>query len=89
MGFGPSDLHSIAQAFREIVAVVAQDGIVFDATSVRVEEIRKNPGYADARVIVSAELARARCTLGLNLLAGFLMASGTHPRIQTKIHINQ
>lgn len=61
LGFGPSDLQSIAQAFREIVTVVAQDGIVFDAASVRVEEIRKNAGYAGARVTVSAELARARC----------------------------
>jgi hypothetical protein len=61
LGFGPSDLQSIAQAFREIVAVAAQDGIVFDAASVRVEEIRKNAGYAGARVLVSAELAGARC----------------------------
>lgn len=61
LGFGPSDLQSITQAFREIVSVVAEDGIVFDAASVRVEEIRKNAGYAGARVIVSAELARARC----------------------------
>lgn len=61
LGFGPSDLQSIAQAFREIVTVAADDGIVFDAASVRVEEIRKNAGYAGARVIVSAELARARC----------------------------
>ncbi|MDP2678572.1 MAG: nucleotidyl transferase AbiEii/AbiGii toxin family protein [Rhodoferax sp.] len=61
LGFGPSDLLSIVQAFREIVSVVAEDGIVFDAASVRVEEIRKNAGYAGARVIVSAELARARC----------------------------
>lgn len=61
LGFGSSDLASIAQAFREIVTVTADDGIVFDAASVRVEEIRKNAGYAGARVIVSAELARARC----------------------------
>jgi hypothetical protein len=61
LGFGPIDLQSIAQAFREIVAVAAQDGIVFDAASVRVEEIRKNAGYAGARVLVSAELAGARC----------------------------
>lgn len=61
LGFGSSDLASIAQAFREIVSVTADDGIVFDAASVRVEEIRKNAGYAGARVVVSAELARARC----------------------------
>lgn len=61
LGFGPSDLESIGQTFREIVSVVADDGIVFDPASVSVEEIRKAAGYAGARVIVSAELARARC----------------------------
>ena len=61
LGFGASDLESIAQAFREIVSVAADDGMVFDAASVSVEEIRKSAGYAGARVLVSAELAHARC----------------------------
>ena len=60
LGFGASDLGAIAQAFREIVSVAADDGMVFDAASVSVEEIRKSAGYAGARVWVSAELARAR-----------------------------
>jgi predicted nucleotidyltransferase component of viral defense system len=76
LGFGPSDLQSIAQAFREIVAVVAQDGIVFDTTSVRVEEIRKNAGYAGARVIVSAELARARCKTQIDVGFGDAVTPG-------------
>lgn len=61
LGFGASDLESIAQTFREIVSVAASDGMEFDAASVVVDEIRKNAGYAGARVLVSAELARARC----------------------------
>lgn len=76
LGFGPSDLGAIAQAFREIVNVVAQDGIVFDATSVRVEEIRKNAGYAGARVIVSAELARARCKTQIDVGFGDAVTPG-------------
>jgi hypothetical protein len=76
LGFGPSDLQSIAQAFREIVTVVAQDGIVFDAASVRVEEIRKNAGYAGARVIVSAELARARCKTQIDVGFGDAVTPG-------------
>ena len=76
LGFGPSDLQSIAQAFREIVNVVAQDGIVFDAASVRVEEIRKNAGYAGARVIVSAELARARCKTQIDVGFGDVVTPG-------------
>ena len=77
LGFGPSDLQSIAQAFREIVNVVAQDGIVFDAASVRVEEIRKNAGYAGARVIVSAELARARCKTQIDVGFGDAVTPGS------------
>lgn len=76
LGFGPSDLQAIAQAFREIVSEVAEDGIVFDAASVRVEEIRKNAGYAGARVIVSAELARARCKTQIDVGFGDAVTPG-------------
>ncbi|NDP62502.1 nucleotidyl transferase AbiEii/AbiGii toxin family protein [Polaromonas sp.] len=54
LGFGASDLESIAQTFREIVSVAASDGMEFDAASVVVDEIRKNAGCAGARVLVSA-----------------------------------
>lgn len=76
LGFGSSDLASIARAFREIVSVTADDGIVFDAASVRVEEIRKNAGYAGARVIVSAELARARCKTQIDVGFGDAVTPG-------------
>ncbi len=76
LGFGPSDLQSIAQAFREIVSVAVEDGIVFDAASVRVEEIRKNAGYAGAQVIVSAELARARCKTQIDVGFGDAVTPG-------------
>lgn len=68
--------QSITQAFREIVTVTAEDGIVFDAASVRVEEIRKNAGYAGARVIVSAELARARCKTQIDVGFGDAVTPG-------------
>lgn len=67
LGFGASDLGAIAQAFRDIVTVAAEDGMVFDAASVVVDEIRKNAGYAGARVLVSAELARARCRIQVDI----------------------
>ena len=76
LGFGSSDLGAIAQAFREIVTVTAEDGIVFDAASIRVEEIRKNAGYAGARVIVSAELARARCKTQIDVGFGDAVTPG-------------
>ena len=76
LGFGASDLESIAQAFREIVSVPAEDGMVFDAASVSAEEIRKSAGYAGARVWVSAELARARCKVQVDIGFGDAVTPG-------------
>jgi Nucleotidyl transferase AbiEii toxin, Type IV TA system len=76
LGFGSSDLASIAQAFREIVAVAADDGMVFDAASVSVEEIRKSAGYAGARVLVSAQLTRARCKVQVDIGFGDAVTPG-------------
>ena len=61
LGFGASDLESVAQTFRDIASVSVDDGIVFDPASVVAEEIRKDAGYAGARILISGELAKARC----------------------------
>ena len=61
LGFGASDLASVAETFRDIAAVAVEDGIAFDPASVTVEEIRKEAGYGGVRVIITGELAKARC----------------------------
>jgi predicted nucleotidyltransferase component of viral defense system len=61
LGFGSSDLDSVADIFRDIAAVVVDDGVVFDPVSVAVEAIRKEGGYGGVRVVIAGELARARC----------------------------
>lgn len=60
LGFGDSNLKSLEDAFRAISNIQVEDGIVFDPNSVAVEEIRKEAGYAGARVLVTAELAKAK-----------------------------
>jgi predicted nucleotidyltransferase component of viral defense system len=76
LGFGASDLDSIAQAFGEIVSIAAEDGMEFDPTSVSVEEIRKSAGYSGARVLVAAELARARCKVQVDIGFGDAITPG-------------
>jgi hypothetical protein len=76
LGFGASDLASITQTFQEIADVPAEDGMVFDAASVIVNEIRKNAGYAGARVMMSAELARARCKVQIDIGFGDAITPG-------------
>ena len=61
LGFGASDLTSVAETFRDIAAVAVDDGITFDPASVTVEETRKEAGYGGVRVIITGELAKARC----------------------------
>ena len=54
LGFGPSDLASVVQTFRDIVSLEVDDGIHFDPASITAEEIRKEAGYAGARVLITA-----------------------------------
>lgn len=61
LGFGASDLTSVAATFRDIAAVAVDDGIAFDPASITVEQIRKEAGYGGVRVIIASQLANARC----------------------------
>ncbi|MDO9196691.1 nucleotidyl transferase AbiEii/AbiGii toxin family protein [Rhodoferax sp.] len=76
LGFGASDLVSIGQTFRDIASVQVADGIVFDPVSVTVEEIRKDAGYAGARVMITAELARAKCRTQVDIGFGDAVTPG-------------
>jgi predicted nucleotidyltransferase component of viral defense system len=76
LGFGPSDLASIGQMFRDIAAVAVEDGIIFDPASVSVEEIRKEAGYAGARVLITGELAKARCRAQVDIGFGDAVTPG-------------
>jgi len=60
LGFGDSNLKSLKKNFRDIASMKVDDGILFEPDSVVVEEIRKEAGYFGARVVISAELAKAR-----------------------------
>lgn len=76
LGFGASDLPSVAQTFREIAGVDAGDGMVFDPESVVVDEIRKNAGYAGARVTLRGALSGARCKSQIDIGFGDAVTPG-------------
>jgi len=67
LGFGESDLNTVRETFREIASLEVEDGIVFEPTSVTVEEIRKEAGYAGVRVLISATLDGARCKTQIDI----------------------
>ena len=76
LGFGASDLESIAHTFRDIASVEVDDGIVFDPASLSVEEIRKDAGYAGARVLITGEIAKARCKTQIDIGFGDAVTPG-------------
>lgn len=76
LGFGATDLDSVAQTFREIAAIDVEDGIVFDPASVTAKEIRKDAGYAGARVLIAAEIAKARCKTQIDIGFGDAVTPG-------------
>lgn len=76
LGFGPSDLQSISQTFREIASITVDDGITFDPESVTADDIRKEAGYAGARVVITGELAKARCKTQIDIGFGDAVTPG-------------
>lgn len=76
LGFGPSDLQSIGQTFRDIASIRVDDGITFDPESVTAEDIRKEAGYAGARVVITGELANARCKTQIDIGFGDAVTPG-------------
>lgn len=67
LGFGTSDVTSIALLFREVAAQAVEDGISFDPASVVVKEIRKEAGYGGVRVFIAGDLAGARCKVQIDV----------------------
>lgn len=68
LGFGNAEPEEFAEVFREIAGMIEDDGLVFDADSVKVADIRKEAGYPGVRVSMTATLDGARipvqCDIG-------------------------
>jgi len=76
LGFGASDLDTVAQTFRDITAVAVDDGIVFNPASVTANEIRKQANYGGVCVGITAELDRARCVTKIDIGFGDAVTPG-------------
>ena len=59
LGFSAPNVAALENCFKEICAVQCEDGITYDADSIRAAEIREGMIYQGVRVRFSAELARA------------------------------
>ncbi len=67
LGFGPDDIDSAVATFREICQIAVEDGIEFDAESVKGALIRKEAGYGGVRIDLTAKLDDARIALQVDI----------------------
>ena len=61
LGFGPADLPTLSATFCDICTIDVDNGIAFDPTSVKAQEIRKDANYAGIRITLMGLLDGARC----------------------------
>jgi predicted nucleotidyltransferase component of viral defense system len=67
LGFGTSDHESIAAVFRDIVSISVDDGLIFEVKSLKIEDIRKEAGYPGLRALLTADMAKARCKVQIDI----------------------
>ena len=68
LGYGDSSAETLTRLFKEVCAVeVEPDGLMFDMSSIQVEEIREAQEYPGQRVRLQARLGQARIPLQIDV----------------------
>jgi hypothetical protein len=76
LGVGTADPDALVEAVRQICAVETADGMSFDATSIRVTQIRETAHYEGLRVILRGSLGTAVCPIQLDVGYGDAVTPG-------------
>ncbi len=76
LGFGAIDTEALTTTLREICAVAADDGLMFDPGSIRIEEIREDARYGGLRARLIGRLGKARCTVQIDVGYGDAVTPG-------------
>ena len=65
--FDSAEIADVAAVFREVCALMNEDGIIFDPVTVNAAEIRKEANYAGVRVTLLGMLDGARCAVQVDV----------------------
>ena len=76
LGYGPADIPHLEGVFRDLCAIDANDGIEFQAKTVKAAEIRKEANYAGVRVTLIGVLAGAKCSVQADIGFGDAVVPG-------------
>jgi len=67
LGFGSTEIPHLEKLFREVSRIAVEDGIAFQADTVKAAEIRKEADYAGVRVTLLGLLDSARCPVQIDI----------------------
>ena len=70
LGFGLAEIPLLVAAFEGICAIEVDDGMAFDAASIRADEIRKEANYAGIRLTLIGTIDGARCPVQIDVSYG-------------------
>lgn len=73
LGFGSPDVDDVTHRIRDVCAVPADDGIVFDLAGIHGERIKEDAEYEGVRVRVPASLVGARVSMQIDVGFGDLV----------------
>lgn len=73
LGFGSPDVDDVTRRIRDVCAVQADDGIVFDLAGIHRERIKEDAEYEGVRVRVPASLDGARVSMQIDVGFGDLV----------------
>lgn len=76
LGFGDPDPDAMRATFAEIIAVEVDDGVLFDAASLRVDRIREAVDYGGVRLKAVADVDCARVPVAIDVGFGDALEPG-------------
>ena len=76
LGFGDATEDALLRAFREIMAVELDDGVIFDLQGLRISAIREEIDYGGSRLRTTAALAGARIPITVDIGFGDAVEPG-------------
>ncbi len=79
LGFGDADADAIRQSFAAILAIEADDGLVFDPAALTVEPIREAQEYGGVRLRTTAHLERTRIAVVVDIGFGDALGAAAEP----------
>jgi len=67
LGFGMAEIPHLIKVFEDLCAIEVEDGISFDAATIKAEEIRKDANYSGTRVTLVGTIDGAKCTVQVDV----------------------